>query len=237
MTTYAIGDIQGCYDELQALLDELKFDFRCDTLWLTGDLVNRGPRSVEVLRFIKSLGECAITVLGNHDLHLLAVAYGHEAGKKDDTLAPILEAPDREELLLWVSTRPLLHHDEIRRLTLIHAGLPPQWTLKDAMACAREAEGMLASAHSARFKSVQGKTSCTQSPAISGVVSKKVSKGVAPIGSPASNTTCVAGPRCAMPITSLTWTSRQARTQRLQWIHASRKTRMAGWLMSGAGRG
>ena len=145
MTTYAIGDIQGCYDELQALLDELKFDFRSDTLWLTGDLVNRGPRSVDVLRFIKSMGECAITVLGNHDLHLLAVAYGHEAGKKDDTLAPILEAPDRDELLHWVRTRPMLHHDEIRRLTLIHAGLAPQWTLQDAINCAREVEAMLSS--------------------------------------------------------------------------------------------
>ena len=140
MTTYAIGDIQGCYDDLQALLDTLKFDFRKDTLWLTGDLVNRGPRSLEVLRFIKSLGECAVTVLGNHDLHLLAVAYGHEPPKKDDTLDAILEAPDRDELLHWLRTRPLLHHDEIRNITLIHAGLAPQWSLQDAIACAKEVE-------------------------------------------------------------------------------------------------
>ena len=143
MTTYAIGDIQGCYDDLQALLDALKFDFRRDTLWLTGDLVNRGPRSLEVLRFIKSLGECAVTVLGNHDLHLLAVAYGHEPPKKDDTLAPILEAPDRDELLHWLRTRPLLHYDEIRNVSLIHAGLAPQWTLQDAIDCAREVESEL----------------------------------------------------------------------------------------------
>ncbi|MCI0505853.1 MAG: symmetrical bis(5'-nucleosyl)-tetraphosphatase [Gammaproteobacteria bacterium] len=143
MTTYAIGDVQGCYDELQALLDLLKFDFRNDTLWLTGDLVNRGPRSLEVLRFIKSLGECAVTVLGNHDLHLLAVAYGHEPPKKNDTLTPILAAPDRDELLLWLRTRPLLHRDEIRNLTLVHAGVAPEWTLQDAVNCAREAETAL----------------------------------------------------------------------------------------------
>jgi bis(5'-nucleosyl)-tetraphosphatase (symmetrical) len=143
MTTYAIGDVQGCYDELQALLDVLKFDFRQDTLWLTGDLVNRGPRSLEVLRFIKSLGECAVTVLGNHDLHLLAVAYGHEPQKKGDTLEPILEAPDREELLDWLRSRPLIHHDEIRNLSLVHAGVAPQWSLQEALARAREAEAVL----------------------------------------------------------------------------------------------
>jgi len=145
MTTYAIGDVQGCYDDLQALLDVLKFDFRQDTLWLTGDLVNRGPRSLEVLRLIKSMGECAVTVLGNHDLHLLAVAYGHEASKKDDTLDPILEAPDRDELLDWLRTRPLLHHDEIRNITLIHAGVAPQWTRQEAIKCAREVESELRS--------------------------------------------------------------------------------------------
>jgi bis(5'-nucleosyl)-tetraphosphatase (symmetrical) len=143
MTTYAIGDVQGCYDELQALLDEVKFDFRQDTLWITGDLVNRGPRSLEVLRFIKSLGECAVTVLGNHDLHLLAVAYGHEPQKKGDTLAPILEAPDRDELLDWLRMRPLIHYDEIRHLSLVHAGIAPQWTLQEARAYAHEAETAL----------------------------------------------------------------------------------------------
>jgi len=143
MTTYAIGDVQGCYDELQALLDEVKFDFRQDTLWITGDLVNRGPRSLEVLRFIKSLGECAVTVLGNHDLHLLAVAYGHEPPKKGDTLASILEAPDRDELLDWLRMRPLIHYDESRHLSLVHAGIAPQWTLQEALAYAHEAETAL----------------------------------------------------------------------------------------------
>jgi len=143
MTIYAVGDIQGCYDELNALLDKLKFDFRRDTLWFTGDLVNRGPRSLEVLRFVKSLGDCAVTVLGNHDLHLLAVAYGHEPAKKNDTLDAILEASDREELLTWLRTRPLIHHDEIRKLTLVHAGLSPQWSLNTALQCAWEVEQVL----------------------------------------------------------------------------------------------
>lgn len=144
MTTYVVGDIQGCYEELQALLDIIKFDFRTDTLWLTGDLVNRGPRSLEVLRFIRSLGECAVTVLGNHDLHLLAVAYGHEPAKKSDTLEEILKADDRDELLLWLRTRPLLYYDAIRKLTLIHAGLPPQWTMQTALENAIEVESILA---------------------------------------------------------------------------------------------
>ena len=143
MTTYAIGDVQGCYDELQALLDRLKFDFRQDTLWLAGDLVNRGPRSLEVLRFVKSLGECAVSVLGNHDLHLLVHAHGYESSKKGDTLEPILKAPDRDELLNWLRQRPLLHHDEYRQITLIHAGLAPQWKLQDAINCAREVETTL----------------------------------------------------------------------------------------------
>ncbi|MGD8559775.1 MAG: symmetrical bis(5'-nucleosyl)-tetraphosphatase [Gammaproteobacteria bacterium] len=143
MATYAIGDVQGCYDELQALLDQVKFDFRHDTLWLAGDLVNRGPRSLEVLRFIKSLGECAVTVLGNHDLHLLVRAHGYEPAKKGDTLDTILDAPDRDELLAWLRQRPLMHHDPHRQISLIHAGLAPQWTLQDAIACAREAEQVL----------------------------------------------------------------------------------------------
>lgn len=144
MATYVVGDIQGCYKELQALLDKIRFDFRTDTLWLTGDLVNRGPRSLEVLRFVKSLGECAVTVLGNHDLHLLAVAYGHQSLKKSDTFDEILAADDRDELLDWIRTRPLLHHDFIRKLTLIHAGLAPQWSMQTALECAIEVEEVLA---------------------------------------------------------------------------------------------
>jgi len=145
MAIYAIGDVQGCYQQLQALISQLKFDAGRDTLWFTGDLVNRGPQSAEVVRFVKSLGNSAVTVLGNHDLHLLAVAYGHQAEKKDDSLQSVLQAPDRDELLDWIRTRPLLHHDTSRRLTLIHAGLAPQWTLQNAIACARDIERELQS--------------------------------------------------------------------------------------------
>ncbi len=144
MSTYAIGDIQGCYKELQQLLQFINFDPKHDTLWCTGDLVNRGPQSLEVLRFFKSLGERAITVLGNHDLHLLAVAYGFvDYFNKDDTLDEILAAPDKQELLDWLRHRPFLHHDDEFKVTLIHAGLPPQWNLELAIQCAREVETAL----------------------------------------------------------------------------------------------
>jgi bis(5'-nucleosyl)-tetraphosphatase (symmetrical) len=144
MSTYAIGDIQGCYKELQQLLALINFDPKHDTLWCTGDLVNRGPQSLEVLRFFKSLGERAISVLGNHDLHLLVIAYGFtEYLNEDDTFNEILAAPDREELMEWLRHLPFLHHDAERDLTLIHAGLPPQWDLKLAIKNAREVESVL----------------------------------------------------------------------------------------------
>ena len=145
MAIYAIGDVQGCYEQLQALIYQLNFDADRDILWFTGDLVNRGPQSAEVLRYVKSLGNSAVTVLGNHDLHLLAVAYGHQAEKKDDSLQSILQAPDRDDLLDWIRARPLLHHDAEREITLIHAGLAPQWTLQSAIDCAREIERELQS--------------------------------------------------------------------------------------------
>ncbi|MCX8049270.1 MAG: symmetrical bis(5'-nucleosyl)-tetraphosphatase [Methylohalobius sp.] len=142
MAHYAIGDVQGCFFELNRLLDKIKFDPASDFLWFTGDLVNRGPHSLETLRFVKSLGDRAVTVLGNHDLHLLAVANGQEYRHKQD-LAAILTAPDRDELIDWLRRRPLLYQSG--KFCLIHAGLPPQWDLDTARRCAREVESVLQS--------------------------------------------------------------------------------------------
>lgn len=143
MAVYAIGDIQGCNREFGQLLDRLQFDPAQDRLWLTGDLVNRGPDSLGVLRRVQSLGDAVITVLGNHDLHLLAVAWHPEETRAQDTLAEILAAPDAAELLSWLRTQPLLHHDPVLGLTMIHAGLAPQWDLAIAQQCAREVEAAL----------------------------------------------------------------------------------------------
>lgn len=144
MAVYAIGDIQGCYDELRQLLDQLQFDPRQDRLWFTGDLVNRGPRSLDALRLVASLGHAAVTVLGNHDLHLLALAATNDTKHKAlDTVDDILAAPDRDELLDWLRHQPLLHHDQTLGYTLIHAGLPPQWDLAQAQSCARELAAVL----------------------------------------------------------------------------------------------
>ncbi len=143
MSVWAIGDVQGCYAEFEQLLDAIGFDPKHDTLCLTGDLVNRGPRSLDTLRQVMALGKQAITVLGNHDLHLLAIAGGHQPLREHDTLQAILTAPDRDELLDWLRHRPLLHHDAALGYTLIHAGLPPQWNLAQAQACAREVETVL----------------------------------------------------------------------------------------------
>jgi len=144
MTTYAIGDIQGCYDELVALLDNIQFDPSNDRLWFAGDLVNRGRKSLEVLRYVKSLGDSAVTVLGNHDLHLLAVHAGVKTTKSDD-LKAILKAEDGEELLHWLRHRPLLHYDDKLGYTMVHAGLAPQWDLTLAQLCAHELQMVLRS--------------------------------------------------------------------------------------------
>lgn len=142
MSIYAIGDIQGCYDELQELLSLIGFDAQQDQLWLCGDLVNRGRQSLEVLRFVRDLGERAICVLGNHDLHLLAVHAGVKTGKQD-TLDAVLNAPDVEALIHWLRHRPMLHHSQEYGYTLVHAGLAPQWNLTQAMRVARELESVL----------------------------------------------------------------------------------------------
>ncbi|MCW8827371.1 MAG: symmetrical bis(5'-nucleosyl)-tetraphosphatase [Gammaproteobacteria bacterium] len=146
MATYAIGDIQGCFDELQQLLKQIDFNPETDHLWFAGDLVNRGPKSLEVLRFVKGLGESATTVLGNHDLHLLALWRGFQRNaKENDSLAPILNAADCDDLLEWLSQQPLMHHDADLGYALVHAGLPPQWSIKKALKYAAEVEAVLTS--------------------------------------------------------------------------------------------
>ena len=138
MSTYAIGDLQGCFDSLQALLTKIDFDRASDELWLVGDLVNRGPLSLECLRFVSSLGTGATVVLGNHDLHLLAVADGVSKIGKRDTIQAILDAPDRDDLLAWLRRQKLLHVDG--DYVMVHAGLLPQWSLTQALAIAGEIE-------------------------------------------------------------------------------------------------
>lgn len=141
MSHYAIGDIQGCHAEFCQLLDLIGFSAAHDRLWLVGDLINRGPASLAALREVKALGAAAVTVLGNHDFHLLMVAAGHTRLREDDTLAPILAAPDRDELLAWLVRRPLIVSEG--DWLLVHAGLLPAWTPAMAAARAREVEAMI----------------------------------------------------------------------------------------------
>lgn len=141
VTIYAIGDIQGCFDSLRQLLDTIRFDPGRDRLWMVGDLVNRGSHSLETLRFVKSLGDAAVTVLGNHDLHLVMLAEGCSKKRADDTLDAILAAPDRDELLAWLRVRPLMHVGD--GYALVHAGLLPQWLVAQALALAGEVEAAL----------------------------------------------------------------------------------------------
>ncbi|MCK9468350.1 MAG: symmetrical bis(5'-nucleosyl)-tetraphosphatase [Porticoccaceae bacterium] len=141
MTVYVVGDIQGCLSCLERLLDSCGFQAGRDQLWAVGDLVNRGPQSLETLRFCKSLGDNFRTVLGNHDLHLLAVARGHRSPSHKDTLADILNAPDRDSLLEWLRHQPLAFSDH--GFTVVHAGIPPQWSIRKALKKAAEVEAIL----------------------------------------------------------------------------------------------
>lgn len=143
MTIYAIGDIQGCDKAFARLLERLRFKPDKDTLWLVGDLVNRGPDSLGVLRRVIALGDCVKCVLGNHDLHLLAVAAGARKRNRSDTFNDVLSAKDSDELLDWVRRRPLLHHDKANNRVLVHAGIPPKWSLKRARREAAFVEGLL----------------------------------------------------------------------------------------------
>lgn len=138
MATFAIGDIQGCFEALTQLLDQAAFDPSRDRLWLVGDLINRGPQSLEVLRYVKSLGDTATVVLGNHDLHLIMRSEGHSRASSDDTLDEVLNAPDRDELLQWLRSRPLFYCED--EYAMVHAGLLPQWSVSQCEDLAAEVE-------------------------------------------------------------------------------------------------
>src|SRR5712671_6643343 len=157
MAVYAIGDLQGCYDQLRRLLDTLEFEPGRDRLWLTGDLVNRGPGSLAALRYVRSLGAAATVVLGNHDLHLLALGLqAQPRPRRSDTLDAVLAAPDREELLAWLAGRPLVHADIDLGWSMVHAGLAPQWNVATALACGREVEAALRAAPADFFAAMYG---------------------------------------------------------------------------------
>ena len=142
MATYAVGDIQGCFGAFSRLLDRCNFDPAQDRLWLVGDLVNRGPRSLETLRFVRDLGSAAVSVLGNHDLSLLMAAEGFGKRGKHDTFDDVLQATDSQELLDWLRHQPLCHLDG--GYCMVHAGLLPQWTVSEARRLAAEVEAALA---------------------------------------------------------------------------------------------
>jgi bis(5'-nucleosyl)-tetraphosphatase (symmetrical) len=144
LAVYAIGDLQGCYDSFRRLLDKLEFEPPQDRLWLTGDLVNRGPKSLKTLRFVKSLGDSVSVVLGNHDLHLLALASQIRFSNNHfDSLWKVMTAPDSAELLDWLRRRPLAHFDAELNTLMVHAGVPPQWTVQKTLALAAEVEQRL----------------------------------------------------------------------------------------------
>lgn len=143
MAIYAIGDIQGCYQQLKQLLINIQFNSDTDQLWFTGDLINRGPESLETLRFLHSLRDNITITLGNHDLHLLATAFHHRRPGRKDTLTDILEAPDQNLLIEWLRQQPLIHHDADLNVTMLHAGIHPEWSIAKAQSLASEVEQIL----------------------------------------------------------------------------------------------
>ena len=153
MAIYAIGDVQGCFSALEQLLKTINFKPGKDRLWFVGDLVNRGPDSLSVLRFVQALGDDAVCTLGNHDLHLLARAHGMGKARRGDTLDEVLNAPDLSQLLDWLRHQPLLHIDETLGYALAHAGIYPRWTLSEAKVYAREVENLLRGADYVKFLS------------------------------------------------------------------------------------
>ncbi len=166
MATFAVGDIQGCYDALQRLVDAIGFRPGSDRLWLAGDLVNRGPDSLRVLRWARALGDGAVVVLGNHDLHLLAVASGLGPPRRRDTLRGVLDAPDGPELLDWLRRQRLMHHED--GFAMVHAGLLPEWTIGEALELAREVERELRDAPRRLFESMYGDEPSRWSDALAG---------------------------------------------------------------------
>lgn len=153
MATYAIGDIQGCFEPLQCLLKKIAFDPAKDKLWLAGDLINRGPDTLATLRFLYKIKESITVVLGNHDLHFIAVYYGLRKQGKNDTLKKLLAAPDRADLVYWLRQQKLVHYDPMLGYTMVHAGIPPQWDLQEALARSREVEVALQSDQPENFLS------------------------------------------------------------------------------------
>ena len=151
MAVYAIGDIQGCFSELEQLLDKIKFNVNQDQLWFVGDLVNRGPQSLDTIQYIRTLGNSAKCVLGNHDIHLIACHAGVQSCKPKSSLNQILQHPQADEIVNWLRFQPLLHHDSKLNWSMVHAGLIPQWDLATALSCAKEVETQLRSNHYIKF--------------------------------------------------------------------------------------
>ncbi|GAB1263776.1 symmetrical bis(5'-nucleosyl)-tetraphosphatase [Aurantivibrio infirmus] len=145
MATYAVGDIQGCLPALECLLKKISFDPQKDKLWVCGDIVNRGPDSLGTLRFLFQMRNSVVAVLGNHDMHLLAIAHGYKKMGRNDNMLAILDAPDRHELFAWLRHRPFVHHDPVLAFTMVHAGIPPMWTIKKALKRSAEIEAVLQS--------------------------------------------------------------------------------------------
>lgn len=143
MATYAVGDIQGCNREFDMLLERLAFDPAQDRLWLVGDLINRGPDSLGVVRRVRGFGDAAVSVLGNHELHLLAIRYTGAAPKSSDTFDDVLRAPDFEDICEWLRAMPLLVEDPALGFVMTHAGIPHLWDLAEARARAREVETVI----------------------------------------------------------------------------------------------
>ena len=152
MATYVVGDIQGCYDALQRLLEKIRFDPAADFLWTPGDLVNRGRQSLETLRLLHGLGDRFTTTLGNHDLYLLREAWRFpDGGSSNHEIDVILHAPDREQLVSWLQARPLAHWSDEHKLLMVHAGVIPQWSVQQTLDCAAEVEQQLRSDKAGRY--------------------------------------------------------------------------------------